>query len=80
MWDTAGQQRFKSILTSYYKGTHGVLLVYDITDKQSFTDLQIWLNEVEKYGKQDVVKILIGNKKDLEDKRQVTTEQAKRFA
>jgi Ras-related protein Rab-1A len=61
-------------LTSYYKGTHGVLLVYDITDKQSFTDLQIWLNEVEKYGKQDVVKILIGNKKDLEDKRQVTTE------
>ena len=68
MWDTAGQQRFKSILTSYYKGTHGVLLVYDITDKQSFTDLQIWLNEVEKYGKQDVVKILIGNKKDLESK------------
>lgn len=61
-------------MTSYYKGTHGVLLVYDITDKQSFTDLQIWLNEVEKYGKQDVVKILIGNKKDLEDKRQVTTE------
>lgn len=65
MWDTAGQERFKSILTSYYKGTHGVLLVFDITDKQSFKDLQIWLSEVEKYGRQDVVKVLIGNKKDL---------------
>jgi Ras-related protein Rab-1A len=48
--------------------------VYDITDRQSFTDLQLWLNEVDKHGKEDVVKILIGNKKDLSDKRQVTYE------
>ena len=46
MWDTAGQEKFKSILTSYYKGTHGVLLVYDITNKQSFVDLQLWVSEV----------------------------------
>lgn len=65
MWDTAGQERFKSILTSYYKGTHGVLLVYDITDRKSFIDVQNWINDVQKYGREDVVKILIGNKKDL---------------
>lgn len=65
MWDTAGQERFKSILTSYYKGTHGVLLVYDITDRRSFVDVQNWVNDVEKYGREDVVKILIGNKKDM---------------
>ena len=65
MWDTAGQERFKSILTSYYKGTHGVLLVYDITDRRSFVDVQNWVNDVEKYGREDVVKTLIGNKKDI---------------
>ncbi len=80
MWDTAGQERFKSILNSYYKGAHGILLVFDITDKQSFKDLQVWLSEVEKYGRQDIVKILIGNKKDLESQRQVTTVEAKQFA
>lgn len=80
MWDTAGQERFKSILNSYYKGAHGILLVFDITDKQSFKDLQVWLAEVEKYGRQDIVKILIGNKKDLESQRQVTTAEAKQFA
>lgn len=74
MWDTAGQEKFKSILTSYYKGTHGVLLVFDITDKQSFADVQLWMSEVEKYGRENVVKILVGNKKDLEAKRQVSTE------
>lgn len=46
MWDTAGQERFKSILTSYYKGLHGVLLVYDITDRRSFSDIQTWVNDV----------------------------------
>lgn len=69
MWDTAGQERFKSVLTSYYKGTHGILLVFDITDKKSFTDLQEWLSEVDKYGREDLVKLLIGNKKDLAAKR-----------
>lgn len=80
MWDTAGQEKFKSILTSYYKGTHGILLVYDITNKQSFVDLQLWLSEVEKHGRENVVKILIGNKKDLESQRQVSTEEASKFA
>lgn len=80
MWDTAGQERFKSILTSYYKGTHGVLLVYDITDRRSFVDVQNWVNDVEKYGREDVVKILIGNKKDMQEKREVSYEEGKRFA
>lgn len=69
LWDTAGQQKFKSILTSYYKGTQGIFIVFDLTDKQSFNDVQQWLMEVDKYGREDVVKILIGNKKDLQNKR-----------
>lgn len=50
IWDTAGQERFKTITASYYKGAHGIILVYDITDRQSFKDIQNWLAEVDKYG------------------------------
>jgi len=50
IWDTAGQERFKTITASYYKGAHGIILVYDITDRQSFKDIENWLAEVDKYG------------------------------
>lgn len=46
IWDTAGQERFKTITASYYKGAHGIILVYDITDRQSFNDIENWLGEV----------------------------------
>ena len=73
IWDTAGQERFKTITASYYKGAHGIILVYDITDRQSFKDIETWLAEVDKYGNENVVKLLVGNKSDLEASRQVKT-------
>ncbi len=69
IWDTAGQERFKTITASYYKGAHGIILTYDITDKQSFRDVENWLAEVEKHASENVIKLLVGNKCDLESKR-----------
>lgn len=80
IWDTAGQERFKTITSSYYKGAHGIILVYDITDRQSFKDVENWLSEVEKFANENVVKLLVGNKCDLESQRQVTFAQGKEFA
>ena len=80
IWDTAGQERFKTITASYYKGAHGIILVYDITDRQSFKDIENWLAEVDKYGTENVVKMLVGNKSDLEANRQVKTEEGKSLA
>ncbi|CAD8067031.1 unnamed protein product [Paramecium primaurelia] len=80
IWDTAGQERFKTITNSYYKGAHGIILVYDVTDKQSFKDVENWLAEVEKYANENVVRVLVGNKVDLESKREVTQEEGKELA
>ena len=80
IWDTAGQERFKTITSSYYKGAHGIILTYDITDKQSFRDIENWLAEVEKHANEKVNKLLVGNKCDLESQRQVTYEEGKKFA
>ncbi|CAD8061341.1 unnamed protein product [Paramecium primaurelia] len=80
IWDTAGQERFKTITNSYYKGAHGIILVYDVTDKQSFKDVENWLAEVEKYANENVVRVLVGNKVDLESKREVTSEEGKELA
>ncbi|CAD8151433.1 unnamed protein product [Paramecium octaurelia] len=80
IWDTAGQERFKTITNSYYKGAHGIILVYDVTDKQSFKDVENWLAEVEKYANENVVRVLVGNKVDLESKREVTPEEGKELA
>jgi len=80
IWDTAGQERFKTITSSYYKGAHGIILVYDITDKQSFRDIDNWLTEVEKHAHENVNKLLVGNKCDLEQNRQVSYEEGKAYA
>ena len=80
IWDTAGQERFKTITSSYYRGAHGVILVYDITDRQSFKDLDNWLLETEKHASEDIVKILVGNKNDLESSRVVTYNEGKNYA
>ena len=68
IWDTAGQERFKNIQASYYKGANGILVVYDITNRESFEHLNSWLIEIEKNGNKNVYKLLIGNKSDLERK------------
>ena len=80
IWDTAGQERFKNITASYYRGGNGVLVVYDITDRESFDNLNSWLIEIEKNANKNVYKLLIGNKCDLEDKRKVTYQEGKDFA
>ena len=80
IWDTAGQERFKNIVASYYRGANGILLIYDVSDKDSFKNLSNWLIEIEKNASKNVLKILIGNKSDLEDKRVITYNQGKEFA
>ena len=80
IWDTAGQERFKNIIASYYRGAHGILLIYDVTDKDSFKNLSNWLIEIEKNASKNVLKVLIGNKSDLEDKRVIPYNQGKEFA
>ena len=80
IWDTAGQERFKNITASYYRGGNGVLVVYDITERESFENLNSWLIEIEKNANKNVYKLLIGNKCDLEDKRKVSFQEGKDFA
>ena len=80
IWDTAGQDRFKNIQASYYKGANGILVVYDITSRESFDHLNSWLIEIEKNGNKNVYKLLIGNKADLEDKRNIKKEEGQEFA
>ncbi|QDS75609.1 hypothetical protein FKW77_006536 [Venturia effusa] len=88
IWDTAGQERFRTITTAYYRGAMGILLVYDVTDERSFntnvfarvTDIRTWFSNVEQHASEGVNKILIGNKCDWEDKRQVSTEQGQALA
>ena len=80
IWDTAGQERFKNIISSYYRGAHGILLLYDVTDKESFKNLSNWLIEIEKNASKNVLRLLIGNKCDLEEKRVISFNQGKEFA
>ena len=79
IWDTAGQERFKSILSSYYKGANGILLLYDITNINSFKSLSNWLIDIEKNSSKNVKKILIGNKCDLEGKREVSNDSLEKY-
>lgn len=65
IWDTAGQERFRTLTSSYYRGAHGVIVVYDVTDRESFDALPTWFNELETFtSSADVVKIIVGNKVD----------------
>jgi len=80
IWDTAGEERFKNIISSYYRGASGILLLYDITDRESFENLNSWLIDIEKNTKKDVCKILVGTNCDLEDERKVTYQEGKEFA
>ena len=80
IWDTAGQERFRTITSSYYRGAHGIIVVYDVTDMESFNNVKQWLHEIDRYASENVNKLLVGNKADLSSKRVVTTEQAREFA
>ena len=80
IWDTAGQERFRTITSSYYRGAHGIIVVFDVTDQESFNNVKQWLHEIDRYACQNVKKLLVGNKCDLASKRAVPTEQAQEFA
>ena len=80
IWDTAGQERFRTVVSTYFRGAHGILLLYDVTNKDSFKNLENWLIEIEKNSNQKVLKILIGNKCDLTEDREITTEEGQTFA
>ncbi|XP_029318059.1 ras-related protein Rab-19-like [Cottoperca gobio] len=76
VWDTAGQERFRTITQSYYRSAHGAIIAYDITRQPTFDSVTHWIKEVELYGATNVVLVLIGNKCDLEQERQVKFEEA----
>eukprot|EP00829_Urostomides_striatus_P006655 TRINITY_DN1722_c0_g1_i1.p1 TRINITY_DN1722_c0_g1~~TRINITY_DN1722_c0_g1_i1.p1 ORF type:complete len:188 (+),score=64.68 TRINITY_DN1722_c0_g1_i1:53-616(+) len=80
IWDTAGQDRFRSITGTYYKGAHGIIIVYDVTDRYSFNEIEKWMGQVDKLAPENCVKILVGNKCDLNEKRVVTTDEGKSAA
>jgi len=80
IWDTAGQERFQTITTSYYRGAHGLIIVFDVTNKNSFDNIKKWLDDVERNASQHIVRLLVGNKCDLEHKRQVDFHTAKALA
>ena len=80
IWDTAGQERFRTIISSYYRGAHGILLIFDVTETESFESLKNWLIEIEKNTNKNVIKLLIGNKCDLDEKRVISFDKGKDFA
>jgi len=80
IFDTAGQERYRSLAKSYYKGSQAVIIAYDITDKDSLDSVKSWLSDLNSNTSSDIYKILVGNKIDLEYKREVSYEEAKKFA
>ena len=76
IWDTAGQERYKSITSVYYKGAKGAFIVYDITSRKSFDDVDKWIEEIKEKTSKDIKLIIIGNKIDLKDERDITTNEA----
>ena len=80
LWDTAGQERFRTITHSYYRGAHGVMVVFDVTSRESFENISTWLQDVKKYGACGAPMILLGNKCDDNKNRQVSDEEAQALA
>ncbi|KAI8876793.1 hypothetical protein K501DRAFT_231384 [Backusella circina FSU 941] len=81
IWDTAGQERFRTLTSSYYRGAQGVILVYDVSNRDTFNALTTWWDELSTYcPSKDVVKIIIGNKVDKESSRVVTYEEGETLA
>ena len=80
IWDTAGEEAYRSITRSYYKSSTCAFIVYDITEKKTFYDVSTWLQDCRDMCYKNILIYLIGNKSDLEEKRQVTQEEAKQFA
>jgi len=80
IWDTAGQERFRTITTAYYRGAMGILLVYDVTDEKSFSNIRNWIRNIEQHATESVNKMLLGNKCDMTDKKVIDFERGKALA
>jgi small GTP-binding protein len=79
IWDTCGQERFKTITRQYYRDTHGCILVFDLSRKESFNNIEIWIEDIKNFGNQEMSIIIVGNKADLVDLREVTKEEIDEF-
>ena len=80
IWDTAGQEKYRSMVGMYYRGASGAIIVYDITNKQSFVDVTTWHTDLMKTATDDIALCVVGNKSDLTDFRQVPTEEGQELA
>ncbi|KAF9915302.1 hypothetical protein BX616_006463 [Lobosporangium transversale] len=81
IWDTAGQERFRTLTSSYYRGAQGVILVYDVSNRDSFNDLQTWFNELDTYcSSKEVVRMIVGNKVDKDSSREVSRQEGQELA
>ncbi|KAF1869856.1 hypothetical protein Lal_00017433 [Lupinus albus] len=82
IWDTAGQERFRTLTSSYYRGAQGIIMVYDVTRRETFTNLSdIWAKEIDLHStNQDCIKMLVGNKVDKESERVVSKKEGIEFA
>jgi Ras-related protein Rab-8A len=66
IWDTAGQERFRTITTAYYRGAMGILLIYDVSDENSFVNVRNWMRQIDQNAAENVNRVLIGNKADVD--------------
>lgn len=80
LYDTAGQERFRGLSRAYYKNADGIILIFNIANRTSFNDVEVWRNEIKENGNSRTSIILIGNKKDLEDNRETSKEEAQALA
>ncbi|KAK2842290.1 hypothetical protein Q5P01_012490 [Channa striata] len=80
IWDTAGQERFRTITTAYYRGAMGIMLVYDICNEKSFENIKNWIRNIEEHASSDVEKMILGNKCDMTDRRQVSKDRGEKLA
>ena len=80
IWDTCGQEVYRSLISSFYRNSSLAILVYSIENKESFSNLELWLNELKSQGNIDMTIFLVGNKADLQEERKVSIDEGKKFS
>ena len=80
IWDTCGQERYRSISKNYYKGANAIILVFSLIDKKSFESVENWINQIKEEASESILIILVGNKSDLIEKRVISYEEAEKLA
>ena len=80
IWDTAGQDRFRAITKNYYKGANGIILIYDVTNPQTFDNVKGWISQIREEANQNVLIYIVGNKIDMKEERKIKTEDGEKLA